>query len=88
MATEITCIVRDGSDPDRRIDKVGGAGWTKAENVVIEELETEPETHAYFVEANGQRVDVVVAERDGTKYLRTDPDKTTSNNLLSLPECG
>jgi hypothetical protein len=85
MATEITCIVPDGSDPDGRIDEVGGAGWTKDEDTVIREIENEG--REYFVDVDGARVDVVVSERDGHKYLRTDPDKTARNNLLSLPEC-
>lgn len=85
MATEITCIVPDGSDPDNRIDKVGGPGWTKYEDTVIQEIENEG--REYFVDVDGARVDVVVSQRDGRKYLRTDPDKTTKNNLLSLPEC-
>lgn len=85
MATEITCIVPDSSDPDERIDSVGGSGWTKSEDVVIEEIENEG--REYFVDVDGQQVDVTVQERNGTKYLRTDPDKTTKNNLLSLPEC-
>ncbi|HST70780.1 MAG TPA: DUF3892 domain-containing protein [Solirubrobacterales bacterium] len=85
MATEITCIVPDGSDPDNRIDEVGGAGWKKDEDTVIREIENEG--REYIVDVNGARVKVVVSERDGRKYLRTDPDKTTENNLLSLPEC-
>lgn len=85
MATEITCIVPDGSDPDNRIDEVGGPGWKKTENVVIREIENED--REYFVEVDNARVKVVVKEREGRKYLRTDPDQTTKNNLLSLPEC-
>ena len=85
MATEITCIIRDGSDPDRRIDSVGGSDWTKPENVVIEEIDNR--TESYFVDVNGNHVEVEVAEREGVKYLRTDADQTTENNLLSLPDC-
>ncbi len=85
MATEITCIVPDGSDPDNRIDSVGGPGWTKGEDVVIKEIEDEG--REYFVEVDGKRVNVVVRETGGRKYLRTNPDETTKNNLLSLPEC-
>jgi hypothetical protein len=85
MATEITCIVPDGSDPDNRIDEVGGGDWQKSEDVVIREIENEGKE--YFVDVDGAPVDVVVMERDGRKYLRTDPDQTTRNNLLSLPEC-
>ncbi len=85
MATQITCIIRDGSDPDRRIDSVGGSGWTKSEDAVIEEIENG--TESYFVDVNGNEVEVEVADREGTKYLRTDADETTENNLLSLPDC-
>jgi hypothetical protein len=85
MATEITCIVRDGSDPDNRIDSVGGSGWSKPEDTVIAEIENGSET--YFVDVGGNQVQVEVAEREGRKYLRTDSDQTTENNLLSLPDC-
>ena len=84
MATEITCIVSDTSDSDHRIDSVGGPWGTKSELVVIAEIEAGAE---YFVEVDGDLVDVHIDERDGRQYLRTDPDKTTENNLLSLPEC-
>jgi Protein of unknown function (DUF3892) len=84
MATEIICIVPDSSDPDNRIDSVGGVGWTKSEDIVIAEIEAGAE---YFVEENGAVVDIIVAERDGRKYLRTDPDETSENNLLRLPTC-
>lgn len=84
MATEITCIVPDGNDPDGRIDSVGGPWGTKTEDEVIAEIEAGAE---YFVEVEGALVDVIVAERGSEKYLRTDPDETTANNLLSLPSC-
>ncbi|MGM0575294.1 MAG: DUF3892 domain-containing protein [Myxococcota bacterium] len=32
-------------------------------------------------------VEVIVARGANGKYLRTDPDKTTTNNLLELPDC-
>jgi hypothetical protein len=84
MATEITCIVPDSSDSDQRIDSVGGAWGTKSELLVIADIEAGAE---YFVEVDGDLVDVHIDERDGHQYLRTDPDKTTANNLLSLPTC-
>jgi hypothetical protein len=39
----------------------------------------------YFVEVDGALVDVIVAERDGRKYLRTDPGRGAANDLFSLP---
>lgn len=84
MATEISCIVPDSSDPDSRIDAVGGPGWTKDEDVVIAEIEGGAE---YYVKVDGRKVDVEVAERDGRKFLKTAADGYSPNNLLSLPTC-
>lgn len=55
------------------------------EDAVIEEIENG--TGGYFVDVNGKEVKVEVADQEGTKYLRTDADETTENNLLSLPDC-
>jgi hypothetical protein len=85
MATEITCIVPAASDPDERIEMIGGLGWRKTESYAIAEVE---HFHRdYFVEVDSARVTVQVEERDGRKYLRTDPDLTAENDLLSLPAC-
>jgi len=85
MATRIICIIPDENEPNRRVAGVGGLhGWTEWEKQIIGEIE---DGANYYVEVDDQRVDVVVAERDGRKYLRTDPDKTTQNSLLALPHC-
>mgnify|MGYP000985115643 CR=1 FL=1 len=45
-------------------------------------------TSPYYTEYNGIRAAIVVIEdRFRSKYLRTDPDKTSKNNLLELPDC-
>lgn len=44
-------------------------------------------TYRFFVNAGGRSVRVVVAVRLGRKYLKTEADGETPNNLLSLPEC-
>jgi hypothetical protein len=85
MATEITCIVPDSSDPGARIDAGGGSGWQKDEDTVIQEIDNG--TESYYTNADGQRADVVVMRDKPTPYLRTDPDSTTENNLLKLPTC-
>jgi hypothetical protein len=85
MATRITCIIPNPKEPDNRIAGVGGLhGWTEWEVQIIGEIE---DGANYYVEVGHERVAVIVAERDGRKYLRTDPDKTTENNLVSLPHC-
>ena len=47
----------------------------------------EDNRHSYYVRENGRSVDIVVANGQNGKYLRTDPDATTSNNLDDLPDC-
>lgn len=84
MARQITCVALDESVPGRGIDCVGGRGWTKSEVTVIAEIEAGAE---YYVNPGGAFADVVVAERESRKYLRTDPDQTPANVLLLLPEC-
>ncbi len=50
-------------------------------------LEIEDNIHRYFVKIEDDEVDIhVVTDRLKGKYLRTDPDKTTSNNLDDLPD--
>lgn len=44
-------------------------------------------THEYFVNIDGNEVDIHVAGSGKDKYLRTDSDKTKKNNLLELPDC-
>lgn len=43
---------------------------------------------SFFVERpEGHRVSVIVAERDGREYIKTEADGEKPDNLLSLPEC-
>jgi Protein of unknown function (DUF3892) len=84
MATEISCIIPDSNDPDARIDGVGGLDWTKDEDTVIAEIEGGAK---YFVNVDGKEVEVEVAELNGRKFLKTEADGYTPNNLLSLPTC-
>ncbi len=44
--------------------------------------------HKYFVNVFGAgRVNIHVVRRSNGKYLRTDPDRTSHNNLDDLPDC-
>lgn len=47
----------------------------------------ESDIHSYYVNYNGNIVDIEVVEEVSGKYLRTDPDHTHKNNLDSLPNC-
>ena len=93
MATkrQISCI----NKPDRQniytpIINVGGiegiTRWKLSETAAIATIENKQ--YEYFVvDKAGNKVEVIIATRNGKKYLRTAPDDGTANNLLSLPEC-
>ncbi|MDR3738716.1 MAG: DUF3892 domain-containing protein [Terracidiphilus sp.] len=45
-------------------------------------------TDSFYVERpEGHRVAVIVAEREGREYLKTETDGEKPDNLLSLPDC-
>jgi hypothetical protein len=78
-------------DPHERILSIGGINpdgtrWKLPLDRAIAGVESE--TWHFFVERPpGQRVDVVVANRLGRKYLKTKADDEQPDNLLALPEC-
>ena len=90
---EITCISPDGSDPDRRIDAIGGASgaensggpWKLSLDAAIAGIESGK--WSFWTRGGGTPVNVIVATRNGRKYLKTENDGQEPNNLLSLPRC-
>ena len=86
MAKQITCINKnDRESKYERITHAGGAGWKHTQQAAISNIESGSES--YYVRQGGKEVDVVVATRNGVKYLKTEADSSEPNNLLSLPEC-
>ena len=62
------------------------AFWGRTDKAtVIREIDSN--THFYFVMVAGAGVAVKVVSGPRGRYLRTDPDKTTRNNLDDLPNC-
>jgi len=84
---QVTCITKRPShyDAHTQIQALGGAGLYKAEDTVIGEIERQ--TNSYFVSVGGRTVWVIVATHLGRKYLKTEADGYSPDNLLSLPEC-
>jgi len=85
---QVTCIIPDGEDADRRIDSIGGpsgGGWCIKLDRAIQGIESGE--WEFWTVANGISVWVIVATRNGKKYLKTEADGTEPNNLLSLPHC-
>jgi hypothetical protein len=90
MSREIKCIIKTNRPGIHEgIHSVGGdilgVRWRKTEVDVIAEIERR--TEVYYVNKGGKPVLVVVAQRLGKKYLKTEADGELQNNLLSLPEC-
>ncbi|MEQ8283762.1 MAG: DUF3892 domain-containing protein [Parvibaculum sp.] len=86
---EIKCINKDDRyDPYERITHVGGyvtKQWKLTLNEAINYIETGE--WSFYVSVGGKSVWVIVASRNGRKYLKTEADGDAPNNLLSLPEC-
>lgn len=82
-------VTQTGKDKDRDITKLcrPGADWSPRRKAdAIEDIKKD--RHTYFVELPGLgRVDIKVVRGSHGDYLRTDPDKTTRNNLDDLPDC-
>lgn len=89
QTAEIKCINKDNRlDPHERITHVGGYGtsqWKISTAQAIQYIERGEWT--FYVSRGGRTVNVVIATRNGRKYLKTADDGFTPDNLLSLPEC-
>lgn len=94
MSIKITCINKDNGYHDNPNLAITHLGWIedgtiqtkKSTRLVIYDF-IKDGGYAY-VEKNGNKVKVITAETtNGTKYVKTESDSTTINNLLSLPEC-
>jgi hypothetical protein len=91
MPLQVTCIEkRDRYSPHERIRKIGGSNsdgtswWLTADEAIVGILEGR---YSFYVQAGSRAADVVVAEHDGRKYLKTVADGYSPDDLLSLPEC-
>lgn len=81
-------VTATGKDTDGDILRLCHAGewWSpRGRASVINDIESN--AHTYYVEDRRGRSDIHVSSRNGRKYLRTDPDGRSSNNLDNLPDC-
>lgn len=94
MATshEIKCINKqERENIHERIINIGGTNndstrWKISQQKAIKGIEDKE--WEFYVGQGFKKVKVIVAvSAAGYKYLKTENDSTTSNNLLSLPEC-
>ena len=89
QSAQISCINKDPRyDPYNRITHVGGytdKQWKITADEAIRYIESDQ--WEFYTHVGGHRRTVIVAVRNGRKYLKTDADHDTPDNLLSLPEC-
>lgn len=86
MADQVTCINKNNRDSAyERITHIGGAWGKMTQEDAIAAIDNG--TRSFYVSKDGKKVDVIVATRNGKKYLKTEADDSEPNNLLSLPEC-
>jgi hypothetical protein len=91
MSKQVMCINKRGNHyaAHERIQSIGGVAngyrWKDAEAVAIANVERDPTS--YYTSVNGKSAWVVVASYNGRKYLKTQNDGYSPDNLLSLPEC-
>jgi len=81
-------VTHSGKDSDGDITALCNprADWSsRLKGGAIDDIENN--IHQYFVIVLDQEVDVRVVDGSTGKYLRTDPDSTTTNNLDDLPDC-
>lgn len=88
---QVVCITKRGwhYNPHERITHLGIATTNGQQCFTQEQVIRwiEARQHSFFVSRSGRTVEVVVAVRNGRKYLKTEADGAEPNNLLALPEC-
>lgn len=81
-------VTRTGKDRDGDITSLCNTGsyWSpRSKANAISDIENR--VHTYHVLKDGRRSEIHVVNGPNGKYLRTDWDTTTRNNLDDLPDC-
>lgn len=81
-------VYKTGKDRDGDITKLCNENqvWSPCSKAdAIRDIETG--THTYYVPWKSGRTEIQVVNGATGKYLRTDRDNTSKNNLDDLPDC-
>ena len=81
-------VTHTGKDSDGDITKLCNPGELWSPRVKADAIrDIESGAHTYYVLSSRGRSDIRVVNGPTGKYLRTDPDDETGNNLDELPDC-
>jgi len=87
----VTCATKKGNnyDPYERITDLGGHSTKGNFHMTSEDMirDIESGKYSYWVNVGGKTVEIIVATRNGRKYLKTTTDGYEPNNLLALGDC-
>ncbi len=82
---EVTKTGKDRYDDITSLCNPGSFWSPRSKADVIRDIESGD--HTYYVQWSTKRTNIRVVHGPTGKYLRTDRDDTTRNNLLDLPDC-
>ena len=93
LSIRVECVTRtERVSPHHRIRAIGGRGrdgedWRLSEEAAIAAIDGERAT--FYVEwPKGSRLDLVVGQGLGRRYLKAESDGESPDRLLALPDCG
>lgn len=93
MPKQVHCVNKiDRLNPHERILYIGGvqngARWTRSQIDAITDVERDPNSY-YVTDIDTQKTVWVIVRMSqwGHKYLTTQPDGDSQNNLLAQDEC-
>ncbi|MDP2345596.1 MAG: DUF3892 domain-containing protein [Deltaproteobacteria bacterium] len=87
MDIQITCITRSGGSALEHITHVGAKGDKRTVETVIKDIDGRINTFFVRDKANNRADVIVVRPASGRPFIKTKPDATMQDNLLSLPAC-
>jgi len=94
MAVRVTCINKDGGYHENPYTAITYLGWVKdsggetGKSTRLEMYDFVKGGGEAYVQVGAARAVLIAAiTPGGTKYVKTQADSTTKDNLLKLPEC-